>query len=313
MGYTPSLVSETTVPQPWKLCVMAAGAMLLDKQTRGGIKVDIRKMAAAALIGLYPEGGVSLTQLKTAFRFLGQPLNIQRYTTFPKIVSWGRSGRGMVVLGNYWKLDAAYRLQRKGATKWDGSHAIYVDRIEGNTVYFMDPLQKSGGLRTMPLTELSAYARGFSQSGAISVAVEDTATSGTLGAWGDLITFPVGHILTTTDIDDMIAKLETAGWFSKDPTGSAKAIVRGILAMHVGEPWNKALQDTLQSQFEKASGLAGTKFNPLNEIDPLKGIVDALAFIMDPQNWVRVFAFLIGLALISAGGKMVLDASVRAV
>lgn len=79
----------------------------------------------------------------------------------------------------------------------------------------------------------------------------------------------------------------------------------------------------ISGEFPKASIVGktwATAFNMLGGMsgppdDPLAGItssIDALVKLLDPENLFRLTAFLIGLAMLGIGSKMVFDASARA-
>lgn len=85
-----------------------------------------------------------------------------------------------------------------------------------------------------------------------------------LAAWGGLVSYPVGHIFSEADVNDIINKMNAAGWFDAALGGTtARDLTRGILMQEVGQPWNKALQDRLQAKFLNASVLAGHDINPI--------------------------------------------------
>jgi len=90
--------------------------------------------------------------------------------------------------------------------------------------------------------------------------VKDTATgaSDQLAGFGYLVSFPVGHVLTTADVQQIMDATTKAGWWS-DPIGgqTAKEIMQGILQQEVGKPWNKDLQNEIQSKVNMAAGLSG--------------------------------------------------------
>lgn len=155
----------------------------------------------------------------------------------------------------------------------------------------------------MPDAYLQAVARG------------DTWGEGSdvLGAWGDHVKYPTGHILTQKDVYDIVEKLQDIGMFDgQGPLAGAigRQIVTGILLRHVGEPWNKDLQATLQAEFNQgateATALGGAG-NPLNVIaQPVMAIGDLATKAADPANWVRIFAILAGAGLVAIGGIGVL-------
>lgn len=129
-------------------------------------------------------------------------------------------------------------------------------------------------------------------------------TSGTpdmLGAWGDIVQFPVGHTLTEADIDTIISKLEAAGFFGSGVLKFGKDETRNILMRHVGEQWTKELQDKLQAEFFGAADAAVD--NPLNTIATI------LTRVLNPENWLRIGALVIGLILAFMGFASVMNAA----
>ena len=111
------------------------------------------------------------------------------------------------------------------------------------------------------------YQRGFSSitggssnpvpSGGASTPI--TASPTVVGAWGDLVSYPSGHPLTQSDVNDIVAKLKNAGYFGQnglipDLSGAAaEGVTRSILSSHIGEPWTKGLEDTLQGEFNNGA------------------------------------------------------------
>lgn len=119
-----------------------------------------------------------------------------------------------------------------------------------------------------------------------------------VGAWGNLIIFPDGHILTVQDVDKIMATLSAAknpdgspAFFTHDPVGAqAAAVTRGILISHIGQPWNKPLEDTLQAEFYSAANNA----NPAN--------LPVLRFLGSLINVLNVETIGYTLALVVGGG-----------
>lgn len=129
-------------------------------------------------------------------------------------------------------------------------------------------------------------------------------TSGTddmLGAWNDLVKFPVGHTLTEADVDTIISKLEGAGWFGSGVLKFGKDQTREILMRHVGEQWTKELQDKLQAEFFGAADAAVD--NPLNTIATI------LTRLLNPENWLRIGALVLGIILAFMGFSSVMSAA----
>jgi hypothetical protein len=132
-----------------------------------------------------------------------------------------------------------------------------------------------------------------------------TNNASTLGAWGDQITFPVGHILTADDVNTIMETLIKNGWFDKFGGGPAAQITHDILVKHIGQEWNKALEDTLAAEI----GQAATNANS----GPLQSAAAILGALLDVQNWLYVLAFLGGLAMAGYGGKLLIAATAEPV
>lgn len=129
------------------------------------------------------------------------------------------------------------------------------------------------------------------------------------GAWADQIKFPTGHILTASDVETIIETLDKNGWFDSGNvvagvTGPvAKEITRQVLMRHVGQPWNRELLGTLQSELlasaDQADDLGGAA-------QLAASVGDFLAKLADPANWVRILAIFAGAGLVAVGGLGVL-------
>jgi murein DD-endopeptidase MepM/ murein hydrolase activator NlpD len=131
-----------------------------------------------------------------------------------------------------------------------------------------------------------------------------------LGAWGNIVQLPTGTILTPELIDDMIRKLDAAHFFqAKDiipglqqlSENAARDKTRAILMQHVGQPWNKSLQDQLQTELFGAAAAAVD--------NPAQHIADLVGKLFDPGVWIRILALLLGAVLAIYGGANVLRAS----
>jgi hypothetical protein len=84
----------------------------------------------------------------------------------------------------------------------------------------------------------------------------------TLGAWNNIVKFPVGHIITVADVDKMMEELDKAGYFKSDPAflNVGRNMTREILMTAVGKAWDKPLQEDLQRRFGAAAESAGEGF-----------------------------------------------------
>lgn len=143
------------------------------------------------------------------------------------------------------------------------------------------------------------------------------ASTKTLGAWNDQITFEVGHKLTAEDVDYIMATLDKNGWFDGQFGTTAKAvamaITRGVLEQEIGHEWNKELQERVQRKLQQAADLAGDNGfvpDPLKPIaQAMEAIVGVLQKLLDPQTYVRTGAFIVGLILAFSGFKMLMDST----
>ena len=291
MAYTPRFVSQFDGSRLASVnCSMAAGAMLLDKQTRGKVQVT-----AADLRGRQSDqsGGTDLAAVAAAFKTYKASLSRVTLPTVLALRNALLAGRGAILQGPYRAMPAAYRLQANANI----DHAIYIDRVRQTTgpaagwwYWVMDPIGKGGYSGAwVPESAIRSFGWATFLGWVGSAALSSADTAGDpgpqLGAWGDpftganpVVTFPVGHILTTVDVDTIVAKLTQAGWFAlwgPVNVGTAQTLVHGILSKHVGQPWNKALQDQLQAEFNQAAGLAGTTIG-----DPMAGIAQAIGSLV---------------------------------
>jgi murein DD-endopeptidase MepM/ murein hydrolase activator NlpD len=132
---------------------------------------------------------------------------------------------------------------------------------------------------------------------------------GSLGAWGDIVSFPIGHIVTAADVELMMQKLRDAGFFGDPsiPGAVSEGIVRGILTTAIGQRWDKALQDRLQAQFFAAAGQAVPDLGGIG--DALGSIAGVAATLVNPANWIRILALIAGAGMVAYGGVSVLKAS----
>ncbi len=164
MAYTPRFVSQFDGgPLARANCTMAAGAMLLDKQTNGRIQTtgsDLRSRQ-------YDQdrdgnAGTGFPQLASAFRSYGQPLDRVALPGIAALRSALQGGRGVVLIGNYGRFSPAYRLQ----STFRGSHAIYLDHVvqRAGAVWYwrMDPIGRRGSYQGdyIPESEVRRFGWG---------------------------------------------------------------------------------------------------------------------------------------------------------
>lgn len=139
---------EYTPHRVWQMkknCVWAAGAMLVDKWTRGGIRVSQSVLRRASND---KKGGSSLYNLArgvgavTGIQLRFSPGSGDTMTWWQLLDRIDHSG-GAVLIGEYSRLPAHFtRWDRAFANRRNNSHAVYIqsyDRIHGK-VWLMDPL-----------------------------------------------------------------------------------------------------------------------------------------------------------------------------
>lgn len=125
----------------------------------------------------------------------------------------------------------------------------------------------------------------------------------TLGGWDNIVSFPVGHVLTESDIKSIIDKLRAAGYFNAVGGGFAELDAYDVLKQFIGKPWNKQTQDEMQAAFMQKA----TDADALGSIaGSVAGIAGAL---LDPGHWVRFLGLLVGGALVAYGGVIILRAA----
>lgn len=101
-----------------------------------------------------------------------------------------------------------------------------------------------------------------------------------LGAWGSVVSYPVGHVLTATDVTTIMAALQAGGFFATtDPlTGAMGATkTQEILAANIGQVWGTPLEQSLQTQFGQAAAAAGNPFSALG--GALGGLIVPIAIV----------------------------------
>lgn len=122
------------------------------------------------------------------------------------------------------------------------------------------------------------------------------------------INIPEGKIITAADVDYIMTRFATAGFWKNDTTGAAQSVTRSILNGAIGKPWNKATRDDLQSQLLKAAGNAIPA--PLAGISSIGSILIQIAgALFDPRKWAYILALIAGAFLTWYGGANVLAAA----
>jgi hypothetical protein len=236
---------------------------------------------------------------------------------------------------------ASARLLLAGGDDWRGYGRVVRAARKGDPIAFLDALARSawsadryggpnnnsllriykslgGDVSNAPAYIASTTIVTGGQIGASAVSttsplaklakakITGTESGGMLGAWGDIVSFPVGHIVTAADVDYMMAQLASHGYFKDDPAGVAQSITRAILNTTIGKPWNKSLQISLQKAFFSAASEAIPK-TPLTNIGG--AFIQILAALFDPRKWLLVLALIAGAMLTAYGGTSILAAA----
>lgn len=135
---------------------------------------------------------------------------------------------------------------------------------------------KSKGLMINPTSFLEDSLKSGTTEANPGKAADDVTTP-TLGAWNDIVKFPIGKMITNADVDTMMDALDKAGYFQGDNIlGGSKSGTRAVLMTAVGKQWDKSLQDSLQAQFGAAATSAG---DPFGIKSGLQGVGDTLVTI----------------------------------
>lgn len=125
---------------------------------------------------------------------------------------------------------------------------------------------------------------------------------------GKFIDIPEGKTITAQDVDYIIQQFIAAGTFNNDTTGAAMSVTRNILNGYIGKPWNKQTRDQMQKDFFAAADNAIPK--PLDALASIGStLTQIVGAVLDPANWVRIIALLVGLGMTLYGGVNVLRAA----
>lgn len=125
-----------------------------------------------------------------------------------------------------------------------------------------------------------------------------------LAAWGNLVHFPVGHVLTAKDVEDIVKTLRDNKLFNYPGTAiystGAEQATKDVLTAHIGETWDKSLQDKLQKElFGKASAVTD---NPINNL---------ATSISSPTLWIRVAAGIGGAIFVVFGLQIIAKSAIN--
>jgi hypothetical protein len=177
--YRPAFVTETDV-RPWKDCLWASGAMLLDKWTNGDRAVTHQRLRQ---LSGDTSGGSGLADLADAYAHLGIDLTYSPdggdRITWSSLLRKLANGAGAILLGDDSKLPRWYG--RWDYKFWKGkarttNHAVYIERYDQKhgRVWLMDPLAPAGwGGEWISVWSLQRYA--WTQGGLLFAAVTPTA------------------------------------------------------------------------------------------------------------------------------------------
>ncbi len=181
--YRPAFVTETD-ERPWRDCLWASGAMLLDKWTNGDVTRTHQKLRRLARDR---SGGSTLEDLNVAFGRLGIDL---RYSpdggeriTWSALLKRLANGAGAVLLGNdsrlprwYGRWDYSFWKLTKDEKADRDNHAVYIERYDRKRgrVWLMDPLGR-GKWKGEWISVRALRRFAWSSGGALFVAVTPTA------------------------------------------------------------------------------------------------------------------------------------------
>lgn len=121
----------------------------------------------------------------------------------------------------------------------------------------------------------------------------DTSPTELLSGFGNLVTYPVGHVFTPAEGADLIKKLEAAGYFG---TGPAALIAENIFGSELaqliqsGTPWSKQFQQALQGNVQNDASN-----------NPITGVANAITGAVG-----TFLSSLLFIAAMAAGGGMAL-------
>lgn len=230
----------------------------------------------------------------------------QKFAVYPTAIS-GAQAAGKLLLG--------------AGNDWRGYAPIVAAARRSDPIGFLNALARSawdagrygtknGGSNKL----LSIYASvtgnpTFGSSGGTSGGGSFNDPISRLGGWGNLVSFPTGHILTGADIDTIMAALDKGGFFDPNVNGTiaagqGRAQTDAILRTFIGQPWNKATQDAMQARFFSAATQAGSLGDAVGAIAGTIGDVARAA--LDPGHWVRFLALFVGAGFVAYGGIVIL-------
>lgn len=290
---------------------------------------DTPLMQKAVIAWLHAESGNTIT----ANNPWNMTLDAAKGTNVKTCGSWKSTSSGLVFAAFCSPQDgarASAQLLLSGGNDWRGYGHVVTAARAGNPITFLNSLAasawdggrygtKNGGKNKLlgiyaalgGNVAASDYATAGPTSftgGAEAAAAGSLSGIANLGAWGNLVKFPVGHTLTAADVDYIIATLSANGFFKDDPGNAAQGVTRAILTKHIGQTWDKPLQNTLQTEFLTAATNAVPK--PLDALGAIaSSFAQILAALFDPRKWLLVLALIAGAGLTAYGGKNILAAA----
>jgi hypothetical protein len=122
-----------------------------------------------------------------------------------------------------------------------------------------------------------------------------------LGAWNNLVTFPVGKVITQADVTSMMTALQGAGYFTNDPLGAGQFKTQQGLNQLVGAQWTQDNLTALQGAFGAAANATpGTNLVP-DIPTALAGVGSTVTSVA--TYLAALFIIALGVFLYSKGGQ----------
>lgn len=205
-------------------------------------------------------GGGNVVDINIGNNFATQYAHLSRFLVKPgehvdtgQLIGYvGRTG-GTDASGNFGGAGAKFVGSHLHFGLWDKSRNKMIDPTSFLGDTSANPTRPGGGAST-PLTPSPSNPQsGYS-----------------LGAFNNLVSFPVGHRITNDDIGTISSKLQAAGWFSTDI--QRVAFENFMFDNALGKTWNKDLQD-------KLAGQAITDANNIGNVLPNIDVGAALMFV----------------------------------
>lgn len=263
-------------------CAVCAGAMALDAYSGGAIRLSPTEFrsrqhdqdgndAGRPWRVPHVSAGIGLDDIAVAWASSGRKFR-HGLTTWGTVAAHLRAGQGVVVPGQYIAL-GSWR-----ASSFARGHMLYLQRFVGaGMIAADDPLASSS--RAYPESVLQRYfvtgglMAGWGEPGAASPG--DWQPPPNLGAFSDLVSFPIGHPLTSGDVDHIMDVLDNAHYWTAPGSNAvseaqASSVTRSVLKRYIGRAWSKALEDEIQVALQGAA----TEANALPSV--LAGIPAAL-------------------------------------